>query len=185
MDRSPPSSSVHGILQQEYQSGLPFPSPGDLPYPGIKPTALMSPALAGEFFASSAPWEAKCLHWGRKAVCSLSDRRKEWKNTKPFYYLLLAYDLLFVPVSPGTLGQSQLKSVLRATYARLHFPPGHISEGPALWPKLGEAGALLIWVTWFPCQRFTVSLTFTFLFSLPPAFLFGFLFSGTEKRTTL
>ena len=32
---------------QEYQSGFPFPSPGDLPHPGIEPT---SPALAGEFF---------------------------------------------------------------------------------------------------------------------------------------
>ena len=31
-----------GSPGQEYWSGLPFPSPGDLPYPGIKP---MSPAL--------------------------------------------------------------------------------------------------------------------------------------------
>ena len=31
-----PGSSVYGILQQEYWSGLPFPSPGDLPDPGIK-----------------------------------------------------------------------------------------------------------------------------------------------------
>ena len=41
VDCSPPDSSVHGILQakvlQEYWSGLPFPSPGDLPDPGIKP----------------------------------------------------------------------------------------------------------------------------------------------------
>ena len=28
--------------RQEYCSGLPFPSPGDLPYPGIKPTSLKS-----------------------------------------------------------------------------------------------------------------------------------------------
>ena len=27
MDYSPPGSSVHGILQEEYWSGLPFPSP--------------------------------------------------------------------------------------------------------------------------------------------------------------
>ena len=31
-----------GYFRQEYWSGLPFPSPGDLPNPGIKP---MSPAL--------------------------------------------------------------------------------------------------------------------------------------------
>ena len=34
---------------QEYRSRLPFPSPGDLPDPGIEP---MSPALAGRFFIS-------------------------------------------------------------------------------------------------------------------------------------
>ena len=27
-----------GFFRQEYQSGLPFPSPGDLPDPGIEPT---------------------------------------------------------------------------------------------------------------------------------------------------
>ena len=37
MDCSPPGSSLHGILQAEYWSGLPFPSPGDPPNPGIKP----------------------------------------------------------------------------------------------------------------------------------------------------
>ena len=35
--------------RQEYWSGLPFPSPGHLPNPGIKPVSLMSPALAGGF----------------------------------------------------------------------------------------------------------------------------------------
>ena len=34
------------FFRQEYRSGLPFPSPGDLPDPGIKPTSLASPALA-------------------------------------------------------------------------------------------------------------------------------------------
>ena len=33
--------SVHGILQQKHWSGLPFPSPGDLPDPGIKPSLLV------------------------------------------------------------------------------------------------------------------------------------------------
>ena len=34
-----------GFSRQECQSGLPFPSPGDLPNPGIKPTSSMSPTL--------------------------------------------------------------------------------------------------------------------------------------------
>ena len=36
--------------RQEYWSGLPFPTQGDLPDPGIKPAYLQSPALAGGFF---------------------------------------------------------------------------------------------------------------------------------------
>ena len=44
--------------RQEYWSGLPCPPSGDLPDPGIKATLLMSPALAGGFFTTSATWEA-------------------------------------------------------------------------------------------------------------------------------
>ena len=40
--------------KQEYLSGLPCPSPGDLPALGIKPVSLMPPALAGGFFTTSA-----------------------------------------------------------------------------------------------------------------------------------
>ena len=51
------ASLVHGILQARYWTGLPFPPPGDLPDPGIKPRSLMSPAVAGGFFNTSATWE--------------------------------------------------------------------------------------------------------------------------------
>ena len=44
--------------RQEYWSGLPSPPPGDLPDPGIEPTSLTSPALAGGFFTTSTTWEA-------------------------------------------------------------------------------------------------------------------------------
>ena len=37
---------------QEYWSGLPFPSPGDLPGPGIEPTSL---ALVDGFFTTESP----------------------------------------------------------------------------------------------------------------------------------
>ena len=40
------------FFRQEYWSGLPFPSQGDLPNPGIK---LPSPALAGGFFTTEPP----------------------------------------------------------------------------------------------------------------------------------
>ena len=47
-----------GFPRQEYWSGFPFPPPGGLPSPGIKPASLTSPALAGGFFTTSATWEA-------------------------------------------------------------------------------------------------------------------------------
>ena len=46
-----------GFARQEYWSGLPCPTPGDLPNPGIELASLMSPALAGRFFPTSDTWE--------------------------------------------------------------------------------------------------------------------------------
>ena len=59
-----------GFPRQEYWSGLPCPPPGDLPDPGIEPTSLTSPALAGRFFTTSTT----CL-------CSLGPHSEPlWKN---------------------------------------------------------------------------------------------------------
>ena len=44
-----------GFSRQEYWNGLPCPLPGDLPDPGIKPSSLTSPELAGGFYTT---WEA-------------------------------------------------------------------------------------------------------------------------------
>ena len=53
MDCSPPGSSVHGDFpSQEYYNGLPFPSPGVLPDPGIEPG---SPALEADAITSEPP----------------------------------------------------------------------------------------------------------------------------------
>ena len=57
-----------GFFRQEYWSGLSFPSPGDLPNPGIKPASLTSPVLAGGFFITRATWEA--LYCSSKSSCS-------------------------------------------------------------------------------------------------------------------
>ena len=53
MNCSPPGSSVHGIFQAEYWSGLSFPPPGVLPNPGIE---TESPALQSDSLPLS--------HWG-------------------------------------------------------------------------------------------------------------------------
>ena len=50
-----------GFSRQECWSGLPGPPTGDLPDTGIEPASLMSPALAGGFFTTSATWKGR-LH---------------------------------------------------------------------------------------------------------------------------
>ena len=50
-----------GFSRQEYWSGLPCPPQGNLPHPGIESTSLMSPALVGQFFTTSATWEAVAI----------------------------------------------------------------------------------------------------------------------------
>ena len=62
MDYSLPGSSVHGILQARILEWIaPCPPPGDLPNPGIEPTSLASPALAGGFFTTGTTWEVPIL----------------------------------------------------------------------------------------------------------------------------
>ena len=58
--------------RQECWSGLSCPPLGDLPNPGIEPGSLMSPALAGGFFTTSATWEAPftCFYYFMcKSIC--------------------------------------------------------------------------------------------------------------------
>ena len=42
--------------KQDYWSGLPFPTPGDLPDPGIEPDSPTSPALTDRIFITVRPW---------------------------------------------------------------------------------------------------------------------------------
>ena len=58
MDCSPPGSSVHGIPQARYWSGLPFPSPTKPPNPGIKPG---SPALLEHSLLSEPPRKTQMM----------------------------------------------------------------------------------------------------------------------------
>ena len=45
-----------GFSRQDYWSVLPFPTPQDLPNPGIEPMSPVSPALAGRFFTTAPPY---------------------------------------------------------------------------------------------------------------------------------
>ena len=48
-----------GFSRQEYWSGLPFPTPGDLPDPGMEPA---SPALVGQLFTTEPPGKPLCVY---------------------------------------------------------------------------------------------------------------------------
>ena len=61
--QTPPSM---GFSRQEYWSGVSFPSPGDLPEPGIEAASLPPPAVAGGFFTTSTVWEARHGPWSSR-----------------------------------------------------------------------------------------------------------------------
>ena len=77
MDCSLPVSSWN-ISRQEYWSGLPFPTPGDLPDPGTKLKSLTSPAVAGRFFTTTTIREGK-------PTCSMESSNSDFqrKRKKP------------------------------------------------------------------------------------------------------
>ena len=62
-----------GFSRQEYWSGFPFPSPGDLPNPGIEPR---SATLQADALTSAPP--GKPIFKKRRA--QLDQRGKEWKR---------------------------------------------------------------------------------------------------------
>ena len=66
-----------GFSKQEYWSGLPFPSPGDLPDPGIEPR---SPSLQADALPSEPP--------GKQSVHSLVTLKIYIKATGIFYTLV-------------------------------------------------------------------------------------------------
>ena len=81
--QAPPST---GFSRQECWSGLPFPSPGDLPDPGIEPT---SPALQADALPSEPPGKLIMTH---KQIYIYGRDRKRYgrdRNTKARYIKLI------------------------------------------------------------------------------------------------
>ena len=91
-----------GFSRQEYWSGLPCPSPGDLPDPGIKPMSLMSPALAGGFFTTSATWEASILGHASHFICLTLGTTLCYPHQAVTLSLSSGVNLLFFPPQPDS-----------------------------------------------------------------------------------
>ena len=74
-----------GFSRQEYWSESPCPPPGDLPSSRMEPASLVSPALAGGFFTTSASWEANGNNSSSHLLCARGRAQYatggEWRNS--------------------------------------------------------------------------------------------------------
>ena len=61
-----------GLSKEEYWTGLPCPSPEDLPNAGTEPASRMSSALASRYVTTSATWEAHFVYTYTKTCISYS-----------------------------------------------------------------------------------------------------------------
>ena len=86
-----------GFFRHEYWSELPCPSPGDLSDPGMEPMSLMSPALAGRFFTTSATWEAHKFDYSLSIFLNLFQQLEliQW------LLMLKLYWITFIPWLDG------------------------------------------------------------------------------------
>ena len=71
-----------GYLRQEYWSGLPFPSPGDLPDPGIEPK---SPTSETDALTSEPPGKCTKGKWLSEEALQIAKRRSKGKGEKERY----------------------------------------------------------------------------------------------------
>ena len=84
-----------GFFRQEYWSELPFPSPEDLPDPGIKPALLMSAAVAGGFFTASATQEA---HFSKSELSFKNSHSLIHREVWALFFISCSEDV-FIPFS--------------------------------------------------------------------------------------
>ena len=87
-----------GVLRQEYWSGLPFPSPGNLPDPGIEPRSL---TLQADSLPSEPPakpikvkWALKVEHWSNRFRAFMK------QNTREFSLWLCVFYSISLPQPP-------------------------------------------------------------------------------------
>ena len=136
-----------GFSRQEYWSGLPFPSLGDLPNPGIKPTSPVFPAFAGGFFTTEPPRlllgvkdrNSTQSSLGPRGICwegCVSHRLAAWApgvmGTRDYFYL---------SAPPPLLGTFSLTA---------HWLPLNMAASITFHQQRGTASLILIPAEKFP-----------------------------------
>ena len=82
-----------GFFKQEYFSGLPFASPGDLPDPGIEPA---TPTLVGRFFTTELPGKPSLRFFQLKSEKNFPGESRDllWSTSFPDDSIVLHWKLL-------------------------------------------------------------------------------------------
>ena len=142
-----PGSSVHGSSRQEYYSGLPCPSPGDLPNPGMEPRY---PALQADSLPAEPPEKPSILHkayfqellcgLGVRATCSY--RRLASENCIFKDFLVLTFG------KPPAHGSSPLSVLLASVHGA---QPGRVLLTRA--PAVATIPPCICWTAGFSVLR--------------------------------
>ena len=94
-----------GFPKQEYWSGLPFPPPGDLPDPGMKPISCIAlHCIAGGFFTTEPPGKPHSEQEKQAKVlsCSLHCSSLYWCTCRDYIFqILMSWDLDFLKQRKG------------------------------------------------------------------------------------
>ena len=137
-----------GFPRREYRIGLPFPSPGDFPGPGIEP---LSPALAGGFFTAEPPEKPCCAYvFTNKSInnnhlpllCTCGARTFHLTGSpgQPSKGVLL-----LLPSEEGTRVESQYSSMDARSCILSFFPKAFF------WKEILAIFPQCMWVCFFTC----------------------------------
>ena len=121
-----------GFSRQEYWSGLPFLSPGDLPDPGIEPR---SPAFQADALTSEPPGKpSKCFRWIIKQVGAFTSLT----NWPPLFHLFLVScsHVLKLPLDFVCLSRHPDFCTGRYSITICHDVLSRFSHVPTLWDPL-------------------------------------------------
>ena len=126
--------------RQEYWSGFPFSPPGDLPNPVIKPTSLMRPTLAGEFFTTSSTWEAQHFLVSPRFWRWLTFLHLKWGPTHiPVTHQIARFPHLFLCVRKPELGGDKSLAQLWGQQVCLAWSPRERCVTSCDWLKHSDA----------------------------------------------
>ena len=192
MGYSPPSSSVHGILQARTLEWVVMPSSGDLPDLGIQTVSLTSPALEGRFFTIStilgAPWVG---FYSTQEKLSSPECHRRFCNIWPHIRTLSDSPPATFPRShlfPDTPHLSPWRVGSRRT-ERASLSPWAMPTTPCMWQTLHRC----LWNKWMNGQHLIYTwhmviaqlVQLTFLFLLFPSSLIKRSFENRKVRVPL